>query len=54
MGSIPTVDDPLRRGSEHRDEDYERTVQKLLEHQFNDWPNEAGVSIIPAVLVNGD
>jgi hypothetical protein len=33
----------LQRGPESEHEDHELVVQKLLEHQFDDWPNEAGV-----------
>lgn len=31
-------------GPTTEDEDYERVVQKMLEQDFDDWPNEAGVS----------
>ncbi|KAI1866615.1 uncharacterized protein JN550_007468 [Neoarthrinium moseri] len=37
----PAVD-PVLRGREHEDEDYERAVQKLLTLDSDDWPNEAG------------
>ncbi|KAH6652625.1 beta,beta-carotene 9',10'-dioxygenase [Truncatella angustata] len=42
MGNLSAADEPLRRGLEHEDEDYERTVQKILNQDFGDWPNEAG------------
>ncbi|KAI0134785.1 beta,beta-carotene 9',10'-dioxygenase [Xylariales sp. AK1849] len=42
MECAQRADDPLRRGPEHEDEDYERGVQKLLSQGFEDWPNDAG------------
>lgn len=46
MGSLQLSDDHLRRQAEHEDEDYERTVRRLLDQEFDDWPNEAGVGIV--------
>jgi hypothetical protein len=45
MGSLDIAKDHLQRGSQHEDEDYECAVQNLLGRNFDDWPNEAGVSI---------
>ncbi|RYP10790.1 hypothetical protein DL764_000412 [Monosporascus ibericus] len=33
---------PVRRGFEDEDGDFESVVQKMLEQNFDDWPNEAG------------
>ncbi|ETS74667.1 hypothetical protein PFICI_13151 [Pestalotiopsis fici W106-1] len=42
MPDPEAIDQCLRRGLEHEDEDYERTVQKLVDQDLDDWPNEAG------------
>lgn len=34
---------PLRRGPEDEDEDFESVVQKMSDQNFDEWPNEAGV-----------
>lgn len=44
MGSVALSNDHLQRAAEHEDEDYERTVRRILDQEFDDWPNEAGVS----------
>lgn len=44
MSNLATAEYHLRRGLEHEDEDYERTVQKLVDQDLEDWPNDAGVS----------
>jgi hypothetical protein len=41
-GSQPT-NGPLQKGPDTEDEDSERAVQKLLDLNFDDWPNDAGV-----------
>ncbi|ORY56358.1 beta,beta-carotene 9',10'-dioxygenase [Pseudomassariella vexata] len=38
----PPPNRPFRRGRETEDGDYEHTVQKMLDQDFDDWPNEAG------------
>ncbi|KAH8670785.1 beta,beta-carotene 9',10'-dioxygenase [Xylariales sp. PMI_506] len=35
-------ENPVTRGPGEEEEDYERVVQRMLESQFQDWPNEAG------------
>ncbi|KAI4592146.1 hypothetical protein KJ359_011473 [Pestalotiopsis sp. 9143b] len=42
MSNPTTSDHHLQRGLEHEDEDYERTVQKLVDQDLDDWPNDAG------------
>ena len=34
-----------RKGPEDEDEDYELNVQTMLDQKFDDWPNDAGVSL---------
>lgn len=34
----------LHKGPQDEDEDYEHNVQSMLDQEFDDWPNEAGVS----------
>ncbi|KAF7534004.1 hypothetical protein G7054_g6613 [Neopestalotiopsis clavispora] len=42
MNDQDSTDQRRRRGLEHEDEDYERTVQRLVDQDLDDWPNEAG------------
>jgi hypothetical protein len=46
MNNPDSTDQRRRRGLEHEDEDYERTVQRLVDQDLEDWPNEAGVSFL--------
>ncbi len=42
-GKMAVAASPVRRGPETENEDFESVVQKMLDHNFDDWPNEAGV-----------